>query len=339
MQGTTWKIWKQILQNVHANNDTRISVCSQWRNEAKNKELGDFTDFLVLLRSRTCSSFQSRDLRWHIMDIPTQNNALPFNSYISSLKFWDGGRTILKSLSVTRGFSNTVFFKEMRSCNRSVTLSNSLKPKRWDVWPRSTAGLDTAPLLQKVGTVVQPGVFHRCWLSELDFYRAGYDIIFSSLFMLSLPKCLHQTRQKSHCLGYASTEVVHCVQQFRVSMMSLKGRETPNFCIFSSSELGLYFVLQLMLIFTRAALGLAWAFYHTKSSHFQLPCIAVAFHTELFYIKHLKPFHFKASLGSHCPFPFSLWTFFSWLFTHQVGKGKVELRVSQLQTKLLWPVG
>lgn len=48
-------------------------------------------------------------------------------------------------------------------------------------------------VLQGVGPVGQSGVFCRRWLFDLDFYRA--DITSSSLFVFSLPKCLHQTRQ------------------------------------------------------------------------------------------------------------------------------------------------
>lgn len=97
------------------------------------------------------------------------------------------------------------------------------------------------------------------------------------------------------------------------------------------------FVLLLILIFTRAALGLAWAFYHIKSSHFHLPCTVVVFHTELFYIKHLKPLHFKTSLDSHCPFPFSLRTFSPVYSPGRKVQGKTFC-FSQLQTNT-YPTG
>lgn len=89
-------------------------------------------------------------------------------------------------------------------------------------------------------------------------------------------------------------------------------------------------VLQLILIFTRAAFGLACSFYHIKSSHFHLPCIVAVFHTELFYIKHLKPFAFQNQPRHSLPFSFLIMNIFSWLFTHQVGKG--QGKTSKLQT-------
>lgn len=150
MQGTTWKIWKQILQNVHANTDTKIQVCFQWH-PLRSKGTQCFHRFSCtpeeqdMLQSPkqgpllvTSCNFQHRKMLFHLI-----LKFLPWNFEMVGEQF--------SSPSVLQEVSPTLFFKEMRSCNKSVTLSHSLKLRRWDVWIRSKAGLDTAPCTPRGG--------------------------------------------------------------------------------------------------------------------------------------------------------------------------------------------
>lgn len=73
--------------------------------QQRSKELWAFTDFLWFSRSRTSSS-QSRALSGLRR---FQHRIMFDNSCISSLKFWDSGRTTPKSLSIKMRVSNIVF--------------------------------------------------------------------------------------------------------------------------------------------------------------------------------------------------------------------------------------
>lgn len=74
--------------------------------------------------------------------------------------------------------SPTLFFKETRSCKKSVTLSHSLKPRRWDVWPRSKTGWTQPQVHQGVGLL----------LSLVLFVGIGYLIlIFTELILTLFP--------------------------------------------------------------------------------------------------------------------------------------------------------
>lgn len=86
----------------------------------------------------TSCNFQHRKMLFHLI-----LKFLPWNFEMVGEQF--------SSPSVLQEVSPTLFFKEMRSCNKSVTLSHSLKLRRWDVWIRSKAGLDTAPCTPRGG--------------------------------------------------------------------------------------------------------------------------------------------------------------------------------------------
>lgn len=97
--------------------------------------------------------------------------------------------------------------------------------------------------------------------------------------------------------------------------------QTPNFRIFSSSELCL---LYFSWYWSSQEQLLVWPEPFITPSHltFTSPALSVVFHTQLFYIKHLKPLHFKTSLDSHCFFPFSWWIFSSVYSPGRKGQGK-----------------
>lgn len=166
-----------------------------------------------------------------------QNNALLFNSYISSLKFWDGGRTILKSLSVSRGFSlQHHFFKEMRSYNKSVTL-----------WSPEDGKYD--PGLRQDGHSLRCSKGWKLLFSLVLFVGTGWLILiftelilFPNQFLCSL--CPNTSIRAGR--GPISKEM-HQQKLFIVFIqLCLRGSialnlkvqgQTPKFCIFSSSEL------------------------------------------------------------------------------------------------------
>lgn len=156
------------------------------------------------------------------------------------------------------------------------------------------------------------GVGCLIWIfTELTFYRA--DITSSSLFVFSLPKCLHQTRQRSHCLRHARTEVVHCMQQFclraSVHWASSAGTEpqllhlqllwaVPLFCALADTDLpksSPWFGLRLL---SHQVISLS------PPQH----CCGLSHWTALHQAPKAFPFQ-NQPIDSHCPFPFSLWTF------------------------------
>lgn len=114
----------------------------------RSKKLWAFIDFSFTLGEQNILR-SSKQGTWCIVELSTQNNVFPFNSYISSLKFWDCGRTILKSLSVKMGFSNIVFFKPnfLRKWGHATTLllltqvsplsTSPWTPNNGTCWPSS----------------------------------------------------------------------------------------------------------------------------------------------------------------------------------------------------------
>lgn len=232
--------------------------------------------------------------------------------------------------SVLREDSPTLYFLRKWGHTISQSLSATLwSPKNGMCGPGLRQDWIQPLILHGVGTVIQSGVFCRCWLFDLDFYRA--DITSSSLLVFSLPKCLHQTRQRSHCLRHARTEVVHCVQQFcfraSVHWASSAGTEpqllhlqllwaVPLFCALADTDLpksSPWFGLRLL---SHQVISLS------PPQH----CCGLSHWTALHQAP--KAFPFQNQPRQSLSFSFLIMNIFSWLFTPQVGKGKVKLHVS-----------
>lgn len=146
--------------------------------------------------------------------------------------------------------------------------------------------------------------------------------------MFSLPKCPHQTTQRSHCLRNAPREVVHCVQQFclRASMpWTPSAGIDPQFLHLQLLP-AVPSVLQLILTFTRAWSGLSLLSHQAISLSPPLHCCGLSHWTALH--QALKASAFQNKPRQSLPFSFLMINIFSWLFTHRVGKGKGKLCVS-----------
>lgn len=148
--------------------------------------------------------------------------------------------------------------------------------------------------------------------------------------MFSLPKCLHQIRQRSHCLRYAPTQAVQCVQQFWLRgqcALSLKSRDRPpisaslpplSWAFYASADTDLHK--------SNSWFGLSLLSHQVISLSRPLHCCGLSHWTVLHQAP--KAFAFQNQSRQSLPFSFLIMNIFSWLFTHQVGKGKVKLRVS-----------
>lgn len=232
--------------------------------------------------------------------------------------------------SVLREDSPTLYFLRKWGHATSQSLSATFwSPKNGMCDPGLRQDWTQLQVLQGVGPVGQSGVFCRRLLFDLDFYRA--DITSSSLFVFSLPKCLHQTRQRSHCLRYTWTEVVHCVQQFclraSVHWASSAGTDpqllhlqllwaVPLFCASPDTDLHK----------SSPCFGLSLLSHQVISLSPPQHCCGLSHWTVLHQAP--KALAFQNQPRQSLSFSFLIMNIFSWLFTHQVGKGKVKLRVS-----------
>lgn len=166
-----------------------------------------------------------------VAELSTRNHIFLFNSCISSLKFWDWGRTIRKARGIKPDFSNTVLFQ-----------ANSLR--KW--------GLTTTVLLQ-VSPVPDP--------------KAPSLLVLLS--KPASPQEQAEVPLLKICKKMLLVIFSIIVVNQEGSAWILKQCSCPILCIFNFYELRPYSVLKPLFNFTRVVLFvLSWAFYCTDSSHF-----------------------------------------------------------------------